>query len=333
MGNITWSKSWSASDNGTIFGGVDLQNIQNDITTVVNGGITNSNVNASAAIVESKITFHTTTGHDHDGTDSKLPMIKHYIKGGRLTRASASTITVGPTTIEIGGDTLISTTTSAAIDVSSDASYITPSGGAAGNEPPANNPVYVYAYNNSGTLAFKLGDENAAPTLSYDDATTAEYPLRYIKDSGNVYYRCIGLIENGESQNLEADGIVHLDSNIICGSFVSSNADWSIHTIWTPRYIKIWNPADTAPDDGDAFTLFETFEYGEKTADPHLGGDSATAEVTFMHVGATHNLEAEATAGNIKGITQQAVATSGGFTIHAPTDNIAVYYMAMTDRM
>ena len=69
MGNITWTKSWSASDNGTVFGGADLQNIQGDITTVVNGGITNSNVNASAAIAESKIAF-STTGHSHNGTDS-----------------------------------------------------------------------------------------------------------------------------------------------------------------------------------------------------------------------------------------------------------------------
>jgi len=36
-----------------------------------NGSITNANVSASAAISESKIAFNTSTGHDHDGTDSK----------------------------------------------------------------------------------------------------------------------------------------------------------------------------------------------------------------------------------------------------------------------
>jgi len=31
--SITWTKAWSASDDGTVFGGADLQNIQNNIST------------------------------------------------------------------------------------------------------------------------------------------------------------------------------------------------------------------------------------------------------------------------------------------------------------
>lgn len=30
---ITWSKSWSSSDDGSVLGGADLQNIQNNIST------------------------------------------------------------------------------------------------------------------------------------------------------------------------------------------------------------------------------------------------------------------------------------------------------------
>lgn len=71
MGNIVWTKSWSSSDDGTILYGADLENIQNDITNVVNGGLTNVNINGSAAIEESKIAFNITTGHSHDGTDSR----------------------------------------------------------------------------------------------------------------------------------------------------------------------------------------------------------------------------------------------------------------------
>lgn len=37
-----------------------------------NGSISNANISASAAIAESKLAFNTSTGHDHDGVDSKL---------------------------------------------------------------------------------------------------------------------------------------------------------------------------------------------------------------------------------------------------------------------
>jgi len=60
------------ADKGSILGGADLQNIQSDITTVVNGGITNTNISSSAAIDESKLAFSTMTGHTHNGTDARL---------------------------------------------------------------------------------------------------------------------------------------------------------------------------------------------------------------------------------------------------------------------
>jgi hypothetical protein len=97
MGNISWTKSWSASDNGSVFGGADIGNIQNDITTVVNGGITNANINASAAIAESKIAFDTSTGHDHDGSNSKRVA---GIKFGYLTRDQ--TVAAGTQEVSVG---------------------------------------------------------------------------------------------------------------------------------------------------------------------------------------------------------------------------------------
>lgn len=49
------------------------QNESNETTLYneFNGNIDNANVKSSAAIVESKIAFNTSTGHSHDGTDSK----------------------------------------------------------------------------------------------------------------------------------------------------------------------------------------------------------------------------------------------------------------------
>lgn len=46
-----------------------------DFTTIYNefnGNITNANISASAAIAESKLAFNTSTGHSHNGSDSKL---------------------------------------------------------------------------------------------------------------------------------------------------------------------------------------------------------------------------------------------------------------------
>src|SRR3990167_3843285 len=98
MGSITWTKSWSSADNGTILGVADIQNIQNDITTVVNGNITNANISASAAIIESKLAFNTSIGHDHDGTDSKSVAIEEV---GWTNYYSSSTV-VGWSSIASG---------------------------------------------------------------------------------------------------------------------------------------------------------------------------------------------------------------------------------------
>jgi len=41
-------------------------------TQALAGTLTNTEVAATASIVESKLAFNTTSGHDHDGTNSKL---------------------------------------------------------------------------------------------------------------------------------------------------------------------------------------------------------------------------------------------------------------------
>jgi hypothetical protein len=40
-------------------------------TQIVAGSITNAEINATASIAESKLLFNTSTGHDHDGANSK----------------------------------------------------------------------------------------------------------------------------------------------------------------------------------------------------------------------------------------------------------------------
>lgn len=69
MGSIVKPKTWADGDN------VLYSDINTNFDTLyneVNGNLDNNNIKASAAIAESKITFSTSTGHNHDGSNSKL---------------------------------------------------------------------------------------------------------------------------------------------------------------------------------------------------------------------------------------------------------------------
>lgn len=68
MGTITKPKTWADNEAVTY---TDMNSDFDTIYNEFNGGIDNANVDASAAIVESKIAFNTSTGHSHDGSDSK----------------------------------------------------------------------------------------------------------------------------------------------------------------------------------------------------------------------------------------------------------------------
>jgi len=188
MGYIQWTKSWSASDNGTIFGGSDLQNLQNDITTVVNGGLTNSNIDSGAGIEESKISFDTSAGHDHDGSNSKLIAAtnRHYIGGCELEYVDAANIKAKPGTIEINGSVYTRDEYSSSVNLGT-ASWLH------GSEP-SDDWVYIYAYNDSGTSwDIKVSDE--APAYSSCDTSYTDGELRY-RDYSSVWYRCIGAVCN-----------------------------------------------------------------------------------------------------------------------------------------
>lgn len=68
MGTITRPYTYTAGNTITA-----SQNESNETTLYneFNGNIDNANIKSSAAIVESKIAFNTSTGHSHNGTDSK----------------------------------------------------------------------------------------------------------------------------------------------------------------------------------------------------------------------------------------------------------------------
>lgn len=68
MGLKSISKTWADAENVNY---TDLNTNFSDIYNEFNGNIENANIKSSAAIAESKVAFNTSTGHSHDGTDSK----------------------------------------------------------------------------------------------------------------------------------------------------------------------------------------------------------------------------------------------------------------------
>ena len=89
-----------------------------------NGGITNANVNASAAIAESKITFNTSAGHSHNGSDSKLISVNRgfvwYEQGTLTTGTNKGVRYVSPQAMTITKCWLISRTAPTGADLTID---------------------------------------------------------------------------------------------------------------------------------------------------------------------------------------------------------------------
>ena len=335
MGNITWTKSWSASDNGTVFGGADLQNIQGDITTVINGGITNSNVNASAAIAESKIAFDTTSGHDHDGSNSKsvAATAKHFRKGLILSGDDDTNVVVSPGTADIGGTLISKATASGDLAIATGTNWVHGSA-------TVSSWCYVYIYNNSGAIGYKFSDE--APDLSDEDDAVVETPFRY-QLYGGVYYRCIGCVF------IDADGdlcwgqtssegmyVSNFDASNVCIiNGLGTGADQTMNTLWTPKYINvILGEVDTTPATNDSIKQYEVtqkmlsfWQNGSNLPVQLNAGtniDNAFPAVRWI---------APTGEGSVNAITAQIAGTSGSFTIDTMLDGEYWYAMVWTDEV
>lgn len=86
MGLISKTKTWVDNE------GVNYDDMNANFDSVysaINGNIENANVKAAAAIAESKIAFNASSGHVHNGTDSKLiPATAVWTVVGTLTTST-----------------------------------------------------------------------------------------------------------------------------------------------------------------------------------------------------------------------------------------------------
>jgi hypothetical protein len=324
MGFLTYSKAWAAGDNGTIFGGSDLQLLQNDIASVINGGLTNSNFGSSAAVAESKFSF-TTVGHDHDGSNSKTvsQTAQHFRKGLTLYGDDDDNVAVYPGTIEIDGEFLTATTASGDLAVATASNWINGSS-------TASQWCYVYVYNDDDAVGYKFSNE--APDLSDVSDNTAELPLRY-RQYGSVYYRCIGCVFQDASSDLcwgqaSSEGMFYSNfdaSSMAIFSGLATGSDQTFNTIWTPKYVSIiYGQADTSPAAGETYQqrratqlMLDTNWYGTSLNPSYAGNAHAWTAITNP--------------GTINAITAQSAGTAGGFVIDAMTDNKLFYVKVFTD--
>ena len=337
MGNITWTKSYSASDNGIVLAGTDIQNIQSDITTVVNGNITNSNIKSDAGIVFSKFSTGAATADqvfkaDGSGSGSfqNESSNKHYRKGFTLKAGSTadSDIVVTPGSIDVGGTVVTATADSSDIAVATDGNWKD------GTAPGSIASIWIYVLiDDAGNI--KL-DENP-PSYSYTDETTAEYPLRYHKQT-TTYYRYLGAVFSDAASDLcfgVSDGsnppiqeglyVSQFDASNVCVvNGLGTGSDQVFSTIWTPKHVSmIYGITNTNPAASDAIQKYYTTQ---KMLDTNWHATALNVRVTQ-----TEEFFAINNPGTVNAITAQAAGTAGGFTIDAMTDNKFFYVIAYTD--
>ena len=111
MATVTKTRTYASSEQLT------ADNYNDDRDEIIDGvnDITNAQINASAAIAESKLSFDTSSGHDHDGTDSKR--VSGTILGAGHKLATASTVIDSGTTYEDVGGATITFTPAVAVTV------------------------------------------------------------------------------------------------------------------------------------------------------------------------------------------------------------------------
>lgn len=251
--------------------------------------------------------------------------LKHYRKGNLLTSGTTADedIVVTAGVLEIGGTTLVSTSNSSDLDVGTE-SFLS---GATGTSQY----IYIYAYNNSGSIGFKLSTQ--APNLSDTSAYTSEIPYRY-RVYSSTYYRCLGCVYQDAAGDLcwgqnGAEGMYvsqfdAYDVQIFNG--LGTGSDQTINTIWTPKMVEVfYGIADSTPADAEGV---QRYTATQKMLDTNWYGTQLN--IGLWNDGGNYReyWKAITNAGSINAITTQAAGTAGSFTIDAMTDDYYWYAIA-----
>lgn len=315
---VTWTDAYVGSSAIKTLTASNLANLQSDLEDLVHGNLTNSNVASGAAIQERKIAFDT-GAHDH-GTDSTpiTATLRHWRHGCRVTRQGNDTIRVSSGTVSVGGTML--TVSQTDLTVSDTTDWVS------GSET-ANEWVYVTVASDSGTPDLKLTDSSM--NVGYTDDNTTEYPLRYRSFSG-TYHRYLGNAWNDPDSNILAGTVNNFDlTNVVVGGFrqtydTGGTTDYGVVTMWTPKLLRIFYSADTAPVATDRFDEYQTTLSMLDDLALNVSHEDTTTSESHFWVSTTVN-------GTVDKITKQSASTAGSFSMDTLGYNSYVYWIAYTD--
>ena len=231
MGLLKFTKKYSASDDGNSLTGSELEQIQADISSVVNGGLSNINVASDAGIIESKLAFDATSGHNHDGSNSRELSAggqRGYIQGAELEWVSTTTVKAQSGVLEIAGSFYTRNSYSTTLDLTTNAHWVEGT-----SQQGTSKWVYIYAYNNSGStwdIKFWL------QSPQYANTDTDDSSIKIYRETASVWYRCLGAIRlnatgAGEIQKFYQTGnyyhwqyssptVSTSDGDIACSAFI-----------------------------------------------------------------------------------------------------------------
>src|SRR3990167_7024976 len=309
MARFSWTTPWTTNtdDGGTkALTAQDIADFQDNCNTVVDS-LADENFHEQAGIVESKVSFDASTGHNHDGTDSRLirTIAREYRSGCQVKVTGDGQIIVRAGQIDLNG-TLRNLTTDTTLDLSTTTNWITDT------EESSSEQVYVYAYDNAGTLTYKLSDD-APNALGTDDV------YRYRVYSGTTY-RCVGGAFTDADSNLLPGTQTSFDaSNIMSGMLVGTAADITVRTIWTPTFVRVWYATTDPALSAGVIFQWEAFRR-----------QLTTYALPFVHTADAHDWEAVTTSSAIESITAQVAGTAGGFTLDSFATTTRLFFMAVT---
>ena len=178
-------------------------------------------------------------------------VMAHFISGASLAYVGATSVLVGPGTVELEGAILTRTANSTSMVMTTDAHFI---GGS--SQEATSDWFYVYAYNDAGS-SWDVLLSNVAPDESDTSGNSAGL-LQYYT-TGGVYYRCLGRFYNDGSDDIQEFTVEDWTGALIPGLWTTVDPDgdaWStgVHTAdfnyFATSYVVGNGPADIETPDG-----------------------------------------------------------------------------------
>lgn len=161
-------------------------------------------------------------------------IIKNYIKGLYLEYSSSTSLLIQPGVIDIS-NTLLVSVNNIDINPKTASNYLS-------GVVPTSSWVYVYAYNNSGSVGIKLSTNS--PNKADVSGNTDGILYYYTPDAIN-YYRCIGYIYLDSSSNMyeffQSNNYIEIISKISILVTTTSNTYTGTYSVSIPTGIDLIN--------------------------------------------------------------------------------------------